>query len=41
MLLYLANDCNGGPETGKKDDCNEDISGNFKPEIKSYEVAPS
>ena len=37
----IANDCNGEPETGEKDDCNEDISGNFKPEIKSYEVAPS
>ena len=37
----IANDCNSEPETGEKDDCNEDVSGNFKPEIELYEVAPS
>ena len=41
MLLHLGNHCNGEPETGEKDDCNEDVSGNFKPEIASYEVVPS
>ena len=41
ILELIANDCNGEPETGEKDDCNEDVSSNFKPKIESYVVEPS